>query len=187
MPRGSSFDGRVRAVIDAVRPCVDGGRFAAKRVVGDDMMVEADCFTDGHDTVRAMLLWRAAGETLFHEVEMEPLPNDVFRGSFPLRSLGRRWRGLFAGLEEDESPDDLAHRPGKDGLSALDHALHATRTLSLLARAVEQALLDEDPVVHPAVTDPTQRTWAGQSSATVEDAMAELAHVRTSSRSAWTG
>ena len=45
-------DGRVRAVIDAVPPCVDGGRFAVKRVVGDDVAVEADCFADGHD-VRA--------------------------------------------------------------------------------------------------------------------------------------
>ena len=48
-------DGRVRAVVDAVRPSVDGGRFAAKRVLGDEMIVEADCFTDGHDVVRAML------------------------------------------------------------------------------------------------------------------------------------
>ena len=60
-PMPSKPDGRMRAVIDAVRPCVDGGRFAAKRVVGDDMMVEADCFTDGHDVVRAMLMWRPAG------------------------------------------------------------------------------------------------------------------------------
>jgi starch synthase (maltosyl-transferring) len=28
-------DGRVRAVIDAVLPCVDGGRFAAKRIAGE--------------------------------------------------------------------------------------------------------------------------------------------------------
>ena len=75
MPRGTSFDGRVRAVVDAVRPCVDGGRFAAKRVVGDDMTVEADCFTDGHDTVRAMLLWRAAGETMAGRPEASQASN----------------------------------------------------------------------------------------------------------------
>ena len=92
-----------------------------------------------------------------------------------LRSLGRRWRGLFAGLRDDESPDDLAHRPGPDGRSALDHAVHATRTLSLLGRAVEQALVDDDAVLHPAVGDPSRREWGG-SAGSVDDAIAELVH-----------
>jgi hypothetical protein len=93
-----------------------------------------------------------------------------------LRSLGRRWRGLFAGLGEDESPDDLAHRVGVDGRSALDHAVHATRTISLLGRAVEQALVDDDAVLHPAVGDPSQREWEGPSAGTVDETIAELAH-----------
>jgi hypothetical protein len=93
-----------------------------------------------------------------------------------LRSLGRRWRALFAGLGEDESPDDLAHRLDADGRSALDHAVHATRTLSLLGRAVEQALMDDDPILHPAVSNASQRGWEGQIDTTVEDAIDELAH-----------
>lgn len=93
-----------------------------------------------------------------------------------LRSLGRRWRGLFAGLGEDESPDDLAHRPGADGRSALDHALHATRTLSLLGRAVEQTLWEEDAVLHPAVGDAGQRVWEAQAAGSVDDSLDELAH-----------
>ncbi|MEQ1785886.1 MAG: hypothetical protein ABL966_02445 [Acidimicrobiales bacterium] len=93
-----------------------------------------------------------------------------------LRSLGRRWRGLFAGLADDESPDDLAHRPGADGRSALDHAVLATRTLALLGRAVEQALVDDDAVLHPAVGDPSQRSWDGPADAGVDDSLAELAH-----------
>jgi hypothetical protein len=93
-----------------------------------------------------------------------------------LRSLGRRWRGLFAGLGEDESPDDLAHRIGGDGRSALDHTVRATRTISLLGRAVEQALVADDAVLHPAVGDPSQREWKDQTTGTVDDAIAELAH-----------
>ncbi len=76
-----------------------------------------------------------------------------------LRGMGRRWRGLFAGLDEDESPDALAHRPGADGRSALDHATHATRTITLLDRALEQVLVDDDAALHPAVTDASQREW----------------------------
>ena len=42
---------RARAVIEGVAPAVDGGRFAVKRVAGDAVEVEADCFTDGHDVL----------------------------------------------------------------------------------------------------------------------------------------
>ncbi|HUX23577.1 MAG TPA: maltotransferase domain-containing protein, partial [Burkholderiales bacterium] len=35
----------MRAVIERITPSVDNGRFAAKRIVGDAVVVEADCFT----------------------------------------------------------------------------------------------------------------------------------------------
>ena len=38
---GRRSDGRVRAVIENVAPCVDSGRFAVKRVVGRDVALEA--------------------------------------------------------------------------------------------------------------------------------------------------
>jgi len=90
-----------------------------------------------------------------------------------LRGLERRYRGLFAGLEDDESPDDLAHRNGPEGRSALDHVVAATRTLTFLGRAVEQARLEEDPVLHPAVADRSEREWRA-AQGTVEEALAEL-------------
>ena len=93
-----------------------------------------------------------------------------------LRSLGRRWRGLFAGLSEDESVDDLAHRPGADGASALDHAVRATRSVSLLGRALEQVLVDDAAVLHPAVGDLSQRVWDDQALSSVDDSIDELAH-----------
>jgi hypothetical protein len=57
-----------------------------------------------------------------------------------LRSLGRRYRAVFAGLGEDESPDALAVRPGSDGRSALDHVAAATEAVAAGARALEQQL-----------------------------------------------
>ena len=44
-----------RAIIENVTPQVDCGRFAAKRSVGDTVVVEADAFTDGHDVLRCRL------------------------------------------------------------------------------------------------------------------------------------
>ena len=96
-------------------------------------------------------------------------------GVVALRSLGRRWRGLVAGLREDESPDALARRPGADGRSALDHATHATRTISLLDRALEQIVVDDDAVLHPAVADAEPREWPATESS-VDEAIDELAH-----------
>src|SRR3972149_971764 len=82
-------DGRMRAVIERVTPSVDGGRFAAKRIVGDEVVVEADCFTDGHDTLACLLLWRREGETAWHETPMAPLGSDRWRASFAAASVGR--------------------------------------------------------------------------------------------------
>jgi hypothetical protein len=90
--------------------------------------------------------------------------------------MGRRWRGLFAGLEEDESADALAQRAGADGRSALDHASAATRSISLLDRALEQLLVDDGAVLHPAVTDASQREWPTVDHG-VDAVIDELAHV----------
>jgi starch synthase (maltosyl-transferring) len=79
----------VRAVIDAVRPCVDGGRFPVKRIEGERVAVEADCFADGHDALRAVLRWRAEEDAQWHEVEMAPQANDLWRASFTAGAPGR--------------------------------------------------------------------------------------------------
>lgn len=91
-----------------------------------------------------------------------------------LHSMGRRWRGLFAGLGEDESPDALAHRVGSNGHAAIDHLVAATRGFTFLGRSLEQTLTEDDPVLHPAVADPAAREW-GDPGGTVEERLAELA------------
>ena len=50
--------GRTRAVIEAVSPEVDGGRFPAKALPGEDLRVSATVFREGHDQlgVSAVLL-----------------------------------------------------------------------------------------------------------------------------------
>ena len=91
-----------------------------------------------------------------------------------LRSLGRRFRGLFAGHEHDESPDELAHRVGPEGHSALDHVVAATRTITFLGRAVQQVLVEDDPVLHPGVADPSARDFGASPDGPVEERLAEL-------------
>lgn len=82
-------DGRQRAVIDAVLPSVDGGRFAAKCVAGEPFHVEAHCFAEGHDVLRVMLLWRRDDDRSFTEVPMKLKWNDEWHASFTPPVPGR--------------------------------------------------------------------------------------------------
>src|SRR6202521_301504 len=82
-------DGRRRVVIEAVTPEIDGGRFPAKRALGERVGVEADIFADGHDALSSVLRWRHHTSSLWNDVPMVPLVNDRWRGEFMVGELGR--------------------------------------------------------------------------------------------------
>ncbi len=76
-----------RVVIENVRPCLDGGRFPVKRVVGETVEVTADVFADGHDEIGVALAYRGSPQAPWTEVPMEARGNDVWRGRFEVGSL----------------------------------------------------------------------------------------------------
>jgi starch synthase (maltosyl-transferring) len=80
---------RKRVIISGVDPEIDCGTYPAKGVLGDAFVVEADAFTDGHDKIRCVLLYRREGQRKWREVEMEGLGNDRWRGIFTPDELGR--------------------------------------------------------------------------------------------------
>jgi starch synthase (maltosyl-transferring) len=79
---------RPLVAIESVSPVVDGGRFAAKAVVGDDVVVEADVFAHGHERVAGRVEYRHVGEGAWRAVRLEPLDNDRWRAAFPATSTG---------------------------------------------------------------------------------------------------
>jgi starch synthase (maltosyl-transferring) len=101
---------RQRAVVLAVRPEVDGGRFPVKRALGEPLAIEADIVADGHDVVRAVVLDRAAGSaagsapgaTAWRETALVLGPDDTWRATIELAGLGRHrytveaWIDAFA-------------------------------------------------------------------------------------------
>lgn len=109
--------GRARAVIDRVSPAVDGGRFPVKRVTGETLTVEADCFADGHDALRVMLRWRGEDDSEWQEKEMAPQGNDCWRADIVAGAPGRyryrvvAWVDHFASWRSEfrrrEDPADL--------------------------------------------------------------------------------
>ncbi|HZQ45058.1 MAG TPA: alpha-1,4-glucan--maltose-1-phosphate maltosyltransferase [Acidobacteriaceae bacterium] len=81
-------EGRRRVVIEEVQPSVDGGRYAAKRVIGDVVEVTAAIFGDGHDHVAGRLLYRHESDKEWCEARFEPLTNDLWQARFPVDRIG---------------------------------------------------------------------------------------------------
>jgi starch synthase (maltosyl-transferring) len=67
-------------VIENLQPLIEGGRYPIKRIVGEDLAVEADIFKDGHDIVAAVLKWRVVGKREWRETPMSFVDNDRWRG-----------------------------------------------------------------------------------------------------------
>ena len=76
-------------VIERIEPQLDGGIHPVKRVVGDQLLVTADIFADGHDLLDAALLVRADDEREWREGPMRPIDNDRWSGHIEL--LRNRW------------------------------------------------------------------------------------------------
>ncbi len=76
-----------RIVIQYPAPAVDGGRYPAKRCVGDRIDVAADVFRDGHELIRATVRYRGPGDTAWSEVGLRRI--DAHLG-------GVQWAAQFA-------------------------------------------------------------------------------------------
>jgi starch synthase (maltosyl-transferring) len=86
-------------VIEDVRPTVDGGRFPAKATVGDEVEVEATAFCDGPDLLACDLRVQREGDSSWTTIEMAPLGNDRWRGTFGAESIGRYRFAVRAGID----------------------------------------------------------------------------------------
>ena len=75
-----------RIEIQYPAPVVDGGRFPAKRCIGDGVDVFADVFRDGHDLLRAVVRYRGPEKRRWRESEMRRIDAHLD---------GVRWAGEF--------------------------------------------------------------------------------------------
>jgi starch synthase (maltosyl-transferring) len=89
-----------RIVIGNIMPRVEGGPFAARRIVGETVTVEADIFMDGHEVLGAELLWKAADERIWNRNPMTPLPNDRWQATMTPQRIGRWQFAIEAWLDE---------------------------------------------------------------------------------------
>ena len=78
---------KARVVISGVTPEIDCGLYPIKRTIGQEVVVEADAFTDGPMMEPTCVLLHRQQGTEWQSVAMCPLGND-------------RWRGDFTPMEE---------------------------------------------------------------------------------------
>ncbi|MDO8988055.1 MAG: alpha-1,4-glucan--maltose-1-phosphate maltosyltransferase [Sideroxyarcus sp.] len=115
---GTARYSRTRAIIERVEPEIDAGRFPIKRIEGEEVLVEADIFLDGHDQLRCLLLHRPAGAASWNEVEMTALGNDRWRAGFHVDAAGRHEYTVIAWADRFLTwRHDLARRKDADDIA----------------------------------------------------------------------
>jgi len=132
----TELNGRGRVVIEGVTPQVDGGRFPAKRTVGDQVRAEADIFTDGHDAIAASLLARREGSNEWTEIPMQPLVNDRWFAAFRVAELGRYGFKVQGWVDHFETwHRDLLKRIAAESDALVDYMIGADLVDAAAARA----------------------------------------------------
>ncbi|MFO7923263.1 MAG: alpha-1,4-glucan--maltose-1-phosphate maltosyltransferase [Bacteroidales bacterium] len=80
--------GRERVIIENVYPELDCGKYPIRRVAGEKVKVSADVFADGHNEIRAVLLYRKKGKRKWIEIPMKHISNDRWEADFRADEMG---------------------------------------------------------------------------------------------------
>lgn len=153
--RPETENGRIRVIIESLSPEIDGGRFAAKRTLGDKVHVEADIFTDGHDSIAAALLFKHDSETTWHETPMLAVVNDRWAGEFTASQLGRYSFTVEAWVDHWETwRRDLQKRIKAETDTRVDYLIGA----DLIEAAATRATKDDAARLSKLVASLRQQT-----------------------------
>jgi starch synthase (maltosyl-transferring) len=98
-----NLKGQSRVIIENIQPQVDGGLYPAKRTVGEMVAVTADIFGDGHDHIRAHLLFKTEDQKLWTRKPLDHIGNDVWTASFHLKEKGNYIFTIEAWIDQLET------------------------------------------------------------------------------------
>ena len=139
-------------VIERISPELDGGLHAVKRVVGDQLLVTADIFADGHDLIDAELMVRADDEDGWRSAPMRPIDNDRWSGHLPLTRNRRHVYAIEAWRDDFGSWRD-GIRKKLDAAVAVPSELEEGRLLleAALKRAEEAGAAGDAQIIGDAL------------------------------------
>jgi len=84
----SEIKGKARVIIENIQPQVADAHYAGKFTVGESVRVTADIFGDGHDHIRAQVMFKHETSESWSTLEMKHLDNDHWAATFPLTEKG---------------------------------------------------------------------------------------------------
>ena len=155
-------------VVRNLTPAVEAGRYAVKRLVGDELRVGADMFKDGHDTLAARVLVWPPGERRPGTVPLAYVfDDDRWYATLTLDRVGE-WRFTVEGWIDRYATwrGELEKKvvAGQDVASELIEGAELVRTAEPHARRAEHArLLEFAAVLGDASADRTARVGAALS------------------------
>lgn len=79
---------QTRIIIENVTPQLDGGAFFIKRIVGQNIVVRANVFADGHDVLACSVKYKHASDTEWEEIRMTEIGNDEWGAEFQVNKQG---------------------------------------------------------------------------------------------------
>ncbi|MBF0386390.1 MAG: alpha-1,4-glucan--maltose-1-phosphate maltosyltransferase [Candidatus Omnitrophica bacterium] len=136
-----------RIVIENVWPQIEAGAVAIKRVPGEEVQINADIFTDGHNDISAELLFRAKGSLTWQSVLMTPQGNDRWAGAFSAGAVDQEYtlRAWINPFETWQKEFAKRHAAGQDLAS---HILIGSKILEqLLINAQAQKIAEADTLL----------------------------------------
>ncbi|HZJ38965.1 MAG TPA: alpha-1,4-glucan--maltose-1-phosphate maltosyltransferase [Chthoniobacterales bacterium] len=191
------------AVIENLRPLIERGCYPIKRVVGEDLAVEADIFKDGHDIVAAVLKWRVLGESNWHETPMVHVDNDRWRGvctvyeNTTYEYTVEAWTDVFRGWQHEftakfEAGLTNLRSEALEGAGLLDSAANRAQEAKDAVRLSELAELiraannsaEVNKIAHSGELEVLMATYPDRASATQYEPAPQLTVDRREARTA---
>jgi len=135
-----NIKGKSRVVIENVQPQVESGLYPAKRTIGERVDVTADIFGDGHDHLRAYLLYKKANAAGWQKIEMKSELNDIWRGSFYVTERGQYLFSVTAWVDHFETWYDGFRKKVAANLDVRLELLEGINFLKVLSKKQDEIL-----------------------------------------------
>ncbi len=157
----NNLDGKNRAVIEGVAPQIDGGRFPIKRTIGDQVVVEADIFADGHEALSAVVKYRHNQDATWSLTPLVLFDNDRWRGQFAVSRIGLYYYVIEAWMDRFKSwRQDLLKR------------VKAEQDISV-ELIVGAQIIENRAAAIPGDDGPRLRAWAAELKGGNQDTLAQ--------------
>lgn len=84
----NNLNGKKRVIITNISPQIEGGRYPAKSVIDEDIVISADIFADGHDEVAAAVFVKHEKDKEWKDFPMKLIMNDHWEAVFTTEKTG---------------------------------------------------------------------------------------------------